>query len=181
MQKQPPEVLYEKAVLKSFATFTGKYLCWRLFLIKLQFFRPEHSYFPVNIAKVLRTPILKNICERLLLNEDQLTRIKFNKTLIPQDKFFVLFNRVLTTTWYMFNSQFYQQTDGVAMGRLAFSTAAEIYMQAHEETTISTELHPPKFWKRYVDDAYSILNRAHLENIFHHIINLEQNINFTME
>ena len=81
----------------------------------------------------------------------------------------------------MFNSQFYRQTDGVAMGRLPFSTAAELYMQAYEETTISTELHPPKFWKRYVDDAYSILNRAHLENIFHHIINLEQNINFTME
>ena len=27
----------------------------------------QHRYFPVNIAKFLRTPILKNICERLLL------------------------------------------------------------------------------------------------------------------
>ena len=25
----------------------------------------QHSCFPVNIAKFLRTPILKNICERL--------------------------------------------------------------------------------------------------------------------
>ena len=28
----------------------------------------QHSCFPVNIAKFLRTPILKNICERLLLD-----------------------------------------------------------------------------------------------------------------
>ena len=28
----------------------------------------QHSCFPVNIAKFLRTPNLKNICERLLLN-----------------------------------------------------------------------------------------------------------------
>ena len=29
--------------------------------------RLQHRLFPVNIAKLLRTPILKNICERLLL------------------------------------------------------------------------------------------------------------------
>ena len=39
----------KKAGLKNFAIFTGKHLCWSLFLIKL-----------------LRTSILKNICEQLL-------------------------------------------------------------------------------------------------------------------
>ena len=29
--------------------------------------RLQHKFFPVNIAKFLKTPILKNICERLLL------------------------------------------------------------------------------------------------------------------
>ena len=29
--------------------------------------RLKHSYFSVNIAKFLRTPILKNICKQLLL------------------------------------------------------------------------------------------------------------------
>ena len=29
--------------------------------------RLQHRYFPVIIAKFLRIPILKNICERLLL------------------------------------------------------------------------------------------------------------------
>ena len=67
------------------------------------------------------------------------------------------------------------------MGGPASSTTAEIYMQAHERTAISTALHPPKVWERFVDDVYSILKRAHLENFFQHIKNLYQNIKFTMK
>ena len=59
----------------------------------------------------------------------------------------------------------------------ASSTTAEIYMQAQERTAISTALHPPKIWERFV---YSILKRTHLENIFHHINILHHNIKFTM-
>ena len=57
IQKQPPEMFYKKAVLKNFTTLTGrkgKHLCWSPFLIK-------------NSVKFLRAPILKNICEHLLL------------------------------------------------------------------------------------------------------------------
>ena len=32
----PPEVFCKKVALNNFAKFTGKYLCWKLFLIKLQ-------------------------------------------------------------------------------------------------------------------------------------------------
>ena len=54
-------------------------------------------------------------------------------------------------------------------------------MQAHESTAISTAPHPPKVWEQFVDDVYSIVKRTHLENFFHHINNLHQNIKFTME
>ena len=64
----------KKGVLKKFVNFTEKHLCWSLFLIKLQVWacifikkRLQHWCFPVNFAKFLRTCILKNICERLLL------------------------------------------------------------------------------------------------------------------
>ena len=45
------------AVLKNFATFTGKHLQACNFIKK----RLQHRCFPVNIAKFLRRPILKNI------------------------------------------------------------------------------------------------------------------------
>ena len=60
-------------VLKSFANFTVKRLCWRLFFITVRNLRPttttkrlQQWCFPVKFAKVLGTPIFKNICERLL-------------------------------------------------------------------------------------------------------------------
>ena len=67
------------------------------------------------------------------------------------------------------------------MGGPAFSTTAEIYMQAYECTAITMALHPPKVWEWFVDGVYSIRKHMHLENFFHHINNLHQNIKFTME
>ena len=57
--------------LTNFVIFTGKYLCWSLFLIKLQTCRfikkrLQHWCFPLHVRKFLRKPILKNISERLL-------------------------------------------------------------------------------------------------------------------
>ena len=54
-------------------------------------------------------------------------------------------------------------------------------MQAHESTAISTALHPPKVWERFVDNVYSVVKLTQLENFFYHINNLHQNIKFTME
>ena len=80
----------EKAVLKSFAIFTGKSLCLSLCLIKLQTFRSglqvcnfikkrfQHSCFPVNITKFAKTPTLKNICEQLLLLRPRWLRLSMN-------------------------------------------------------------------------------------------------------
>ena len=54
-------------------------------------------------------------------------------------------------------------------------------MQAYERTDITIALYPPTVWERSVDDVYFIPKRTHLENFFHHINNLHQNINFTTE
>ena len=52
-------------VLKNFVIFTGKHLCWSLFLIKLQVCkfiekRLRRQCFPLHVRKLLRTPILKS-------------------------------------------------------------------------------------------------------------------------
>ena len=62
----------------------------------------------------------RNVIKDYVNNDDRFTR----KTPIPQDKFLDLVHLVLTTTWYTFNSPFYQQTDGVAMRGPASSTTA---------------------------------------------------------
>ena len=67
-QKQSPEVFCniqrETPVLESFLNkVAGLYVCNFIKKKKLQ-----HRCFPVNIANLLRAPILKNICIQLLLN-----------------------------------------------------------------------------------------------------------------
>ena len=47
-----------KAVLKHFAIFTGKHLCWSLFLIKFIKKNLQHKCLPVNMARFLRASIL---------------------------------------------------------------------------------------------------------------------------
>ena len=77
-QKQPPEVFYNKCVHRNFAEFTGKHLCQSFFFNKVVGLRPAtllkkrlwHRCFPVNFAKLLKTPFLQNTSGRLLLNSD---------------------------------------------------------------------------------------------------------------
>ena len=64
------------------------------------------------ISLYTNVPIIDTLIKDYVNNDDQFTR----ETAIPQDKFLDLVHLVLTTTWYTFNSQFYQQTDGVTMG-----------------------------------------------------------------
>ena len=88
------KVFHKKTVLKNFATSTGKHLCQNLFFNKNAGLQGP-SFIKKRLVKFLRTPILKNICERLLLKvtlelfsmrtnnirseEDVFTKIKQNK------------------------------------------------------------------------------------------------------
>ena len=57
------QMFFKIDFLNNFVIFTGKYLCWSLFLIKLTPKTPkrlQHKCFFVNIAKFLRTPFLRN-------------------------------------------------------------------------------------------------------------------------
>ena len=55
----------KKDILKNLQNFTGKHLYWSLNFIKKKL---KYRCFWVKFAKFLRTPTLKNICERLLLS-----------------------------------------------------------------------------------------------------------------
>ena len=75
----------------------------------------------------------------------------------------LLLEFLLCTTYFIFNGEFHQRTDGVAMGGPASSIVAEIYMISIETTAITTADTPPRIWERHVDDVFSILRRCNLE------------------
>ena len=105
---------------------------------------------------------IKRLIKDYISNNDQFT----TKTAIPQEKFLDLVHLVLTTTWYTFNSQYYQKTGGVAKGGPASSIISERYMQTYERNVISTALHSKEVWEGFFDELSSVLKRTHLETFF---------------
>ena len=68
-----PDIFCKKGALRNFGKLTGKHLCQNLYFNKVpglacNFIKIEtHRYFPVNFAKFLRTPFLREHLRWLLL------------------------------------------------------------------------------------------------------------------
>ena len=67
------------------------------------------------------------------------------------------------------------------MGSTVSPIVANIFMEAFETRAISTALHPPKFWRRYVDDTCVIQDQLHKDEFLNHINSVDNAIQFTVE
>ena len=54
-------------------------------------------------------------------------------------------------------------------------------MEEIEETAVSTDPHPPKWWFRYVNDSHTCLKRDHVNEFHRHLNSIKPNIQFTLE
>ena len=89
VKKQAPRGVLQKSVLKNITKFTGKHLCWSLFLIKLDAWRPEacsftkkriqSKSFPVYFVFFLWTILL---IEHLRWLHLEVHKIRWNSVLI---------------------------------------------------------------------------------------------------
>lgn len=94
-----------------------------------------------------------------------------------------LFRHVLTSTYFVFNGQYYEQTDGVAMGSPLSPVVANLFMENFEDIALETaELKPVCFY-RYVNDTFVIWphGKDKLQVFLKHLNSLHNNIRFTME
>ncbi|XP_054721210.1 uncharacterized protein LOC129230991 [Uloborus diversus] len=63
------------------------------------------------------------------------------------------FKHVLTTTYLKWNTKFYEQRDGVAMGNPLSPVVANFYMEFFEQKALASATKKPEVWFRYVDDT----------------------------
>ena len=87
----------------------------------------------------------------------------------------------LSNTYFIFQGVFYEQTKGAAMGSPVSPIVANIFMESFETRAISTALHPPKFWRRYVDDTCVIQDQLHKDEFLNHINSVDNAIQSTVE
>ena len=62
----------------------------------------------------------------------------------------------LTSTFFSFEGEFFEQTCGVAMGSPQSPVVANIFMEDFESKALSSAQLLPKLWKRLVDDMNAI-------------------------
>ena len=69
----------------------------------------------------------------------------------------------LCNTYFLFQGQFYEQTQGAAMGSPMSPVVANLYMEFFDDRALTSAVNPPGWWKRYVDDTFVILKQSQRE------------------
>ena len=104
-----------------------------------------------------------------------------NRTKMSTHNIIELLDFCLNNTYFIFQGVFYQQIKGAAMGSPVSPIVANIFMEAFEARALATALHPPKLWRRYVDDTCVIQDQSHKEEFLQHINSVDNAIQFTTE
>ena len=119
---------------------------------------------------------LEVIHQRLL--EDETLE---DRTQLSAEQVTLLLSICLRTTYFVYQNQYYEQTEGAAMGSPVSPVVANIYMEYVEEAAIATSPSPVRFWRRYVDDTFCFLQKSSVEAVLNHLNSISPSINFTVE
>ncbi|KAH9631271.1 hypothetical protein HF086_003707 [Spodoptera exigua] len=87
----------------------------------------------------------------------------------------------LTSGYFLWRGDFYQQVNGVAMGSPLAPVVANIYMEWFEGQALTSAPVRPRHWWRYVDDVFAVINRVHVEEFIAHLNSVHSSIQFTTE
>ena len=159
----------------------------------------------ITLAKILFHLLLKLrmqiFPENFLFRTDAtslFTNISFQKTIdiainlifnynpdlnITKKELKKLFLFATSQTHFIFNSKFYNQTDGVAMASPFAPVLVNIFMGFYESNWLNEyNLKKPKFYLRYVDDILTAFDKEQDSLIFLNVSNKRHsNIKFTIE
>ena len=87
----------------------------------------------------------------------------------------------LTNTYFSFQGKLYEQIEGAAMGSPISPIVANIFMEDFETRALATSPCTPKIWKRFVDDAFTVIKKNQKEAFLDHLNSIHNSIQFTPE
>ena len=123
--------------------------------------------------------------DALVIIKDRLERDESlsNRTAMTPQQVCSLTELCLRSTYFKHGDQFFEQTEGTAMGSPLSPVVAGLFMEDFEQTALMTADREPKLWLRYVDDTFIVWphGRTQLTTFLDHLNNLCEKIQFTME
>ena len=87
----------------------------------------------------------------------------------------------LKSTYFSYGGDFYEQTQGAAMGSPVSAIVANLYMEFFEELALGSTPVKLRLWKQYVDDTYCIVKRGMAEELLDHLNSVRPSIQSTLE
>ena len=87
----------------------------------------------------------------------------------------------LRSTYFTYRGKFYEQVEGAAMSSPISPIVANLYMESFEVRALQSSPNPPSVWKRFVDDTFINMKKAHKEEFLTHLNSVDNNIQFTTE
>ena len=112
-----------------------------------------HTSYDVTVLfKPLLVKQAINIIRKKLEQDTELQK----RTSMSSDNIIELLGFCLNNTYSLFQGQFYEQIQGVAMGSPVSHIAANLYMEHFEYRVIGTAENPPRICKRCVDVTFVI-------------------------
>ena len=121
-------------------------------------------------------PALK-IIEKLLKEDTALQ----NRTAMSIKHIMDLLEFCLRSTYFTYQGKFYEQVEGAAMDSPISPIVANLYMENFELRALNTSPNLPLMWKRFVDDTFVVMKKAHKEEFLTHLKSVDSNIQFTTE
>ena len=135
------------------------------------------------VSLVTNTPIPQTI--DIINNRLKKDKTLKKRTFLAPEDFVELLEFVLTTIYFVFRGQVYQQKFGTAMGSPVSPIVANLFMEDLEQRAIESEPEElrPKLWKRYVDDTLEVIKRGKVEEWSTHLNSMDPtgSIKFTYE
>ena len=117
---------------------------------------------PTNKACII---IRQRLEEDLELNQ---------RTSLTIDDIISLLEFCITSTYFSFQASFMSRWRVLPWVSLK-PYSSQIYMESFEVEAIRSAPNPPKFWKRYVDDTFTILESSKKEEFLTHLNSIDSN------
>ena len=113
--------------------------------------------------------------------KDKLTKDKLVQqwTSMAVHHIIILLEFCLKNTHFAYQSSYYEQLEGAAMGSPISPIVANWYMEEFEAKALSMSLHSISLGKRYVNDTSVVIKIVHKEEILNHINSIDEGIQFT--